>query len=242
MAAKKTSSALNDLKFYLVPAAWMIKAWPMLSARPSSMDTNVDKADDGNKWREKVGIIENAGLLELDHAVSSSSDDEADKKPKSQLQPPPSDSCQLRNGLKHGEDFFLLGPSAWMLVNQKFGSDGVVLARPCVHHSAAESSIAVAIDKKKVASHFLVPIPPSGHFPYATMIAEHEGDSEESFLPQGRQKNRGQQFQPARLKSDVVSDEEGETNDLVRLIEGSFFLRYLFISRLLFGAQFTSLM
>lgn len=226
MAAKKTPSSQNDLKFYLIPTAWMTKAWPMLSARSLVMRGNGLGTDDGNKWREEVGIIQNAALLQWDHAVSSSSDEESTAKESKKAKTPklqqqqPSDSCPLRTELKHGGDFFLLGPNAWMLVREKFGTDGIELGRPCVHHVSEESTLAVEIDDRKSnngAAKNFVPIPPGGYFPYESMIAEQERDSEESFLPRAHE-------QRARLKSDVVSDEEGEPYDLVCIVEHAPFL------------------
>ena len=131
MAAKKTPSSLDGLTFYMVPAAWLVKAWPFLSASATSKPpTNGlgGTSDEGDKWRERVGAIENATLLawERDHAAVSSSDEEggengnSNKPPTLKKQQKPPDSCPLRTDLSHGEDYFLLGPSVWLTVSRKF--------------------------------------------------------------------------------------------------------------------------
>ena len=255
MAGKKTPSSLKELKFFLIPSTWMLKAYPMLSARPATMTASGSNSisggnsqsgdDEGNKWREKVGIIQNSELLAWDHAVSSSDDEEGANngdsssnnnsskpkfKPKKQQPSPDSNSCPLRRDLKHGEDFFLLGANAWLLAKEKFGSDGIEVGRSCVFHSSEESTLAVALDRHhpnpsqngggsnrsaSAGQSQLVPIPPTGRFPYEKLIADLEGDSQESVLHQ-QAPQQPQQRPPEIKSSDVVSDEEGEPNDLVR--------------------------
>ena len=225
----------------------MLKAYPMLNARQTMITstTNDNKAsvnshdassdlDDGNKWRERIGKIQNAELLVWDHAVSSSDDEEgagnsersrscqAGTSPSQQHQRPSADSCPIRRELKHGDDFFLLGANAWMLLQQKFGSDGIEIGRPCVFHNTEDSTLAVVLDGhanessngSAVGARQLVPVPPTGRFPYEKLVADLEGDSEETFDRQQQPQQQHQQ-QGDVTSSDVVSDEEGEPNDLV---------------------------
>lgn len=234
MAAKKTPSSLNGLTFYMVPSSWLVKAWPMLSAGSSSScpPSNGNGASGDEKWRERVGIIQNGELLSWDRAVSSSDEEGGEngnsKPTKLRKHQKPPDSCPLRSDLRHGEDYFLVGPSIWFLVKEKFGTDDVELGRPCVFHNAEESTLAVAVDpqpqngsnttKSSSQNKQLIPIPPAGHFPYDKLIKDLEGDSQESFLPQGRRPHAPQQ-QPLQQVSeqgqtDVVSDEDADTNDL----------------------------
>lgn len=221
MAAKKTASSLNGLTFYMVPSAWLVKAWPMLSATPASKPppNGIGGVDDDDKWRERLGIIQNASLLAWDHAVSSSDEEGGEngssKSPSAKKQQQPPDGTPLRRDLSHGEDYFLLGPSLWFLVKEKFGTDDVVLGRPCVFHNAEESTLAVAIDQPAESGSSkkqLIPIPPAGYFPYNKLIDDLEGDSQESFLPQGGPQQ--QPLQEGRKRTDVVSDEDGDPNDV----------------------------
>ena len=243
MASKKVPSSLKELTFFLIPAAWMLKAHPMLGARQTMMastssNTNDSASggdDEANKWREKIGIIQNSELLEWDHAVSSSDDEEGagngesninsvnksassnSKSSKKQHSSP--DSCPIRRDLKHGVDFFLLGANAWMLLREKFGFDGIEIGRPCVFHSTEESTLAVSLDRhpnvgsngSTAGQSHLVPVPPAGFFPYETLVADLEGDSQGFSASQ----QQPQQQQVDIKSTDVVSDEEGEPNDLV---------------------------
>lgn len=231
MSAKKTSSSLSGLTFFLVPSTWLLKAWPMLSAGDSNPPSNGNGGSVDEKWRERVGMIQNGELLSWDRAVSSSDEEGGEngnsKPPKLRKQQKPPDACPLRSDLAHGEDYFLLGPSAWLLVKEKFGSDEVELGRPCVFHNTEESLLAVAMDQPQNGSSNtaasssqnkqLIPIPPAGYFPYGRLIKDLEGDSE-SFLPQGRGPHAPQQqpLQQAseRKQTDVVSDEDADPNDL----------------------------
>lgn len=243
--SKKIPSSLKELKFFLIPSSWMLKAYPMLRARQTMMSSTAHNTndstsggdDEGNKWREKVGKIQNTELLAWDHAVSSSDDEEGagagdgessnnvvnksplSKSKSAKMRHSSPDSCPIRRDLKHGDDFFLLGPNAWMLLHQKFGSDGVEIGRPCVFHSTEESTLAVSLDLHPnggsngptAGQSQLVPVPPSGRFPYEKLVEDLKGDSQDSSASQQQP-----QQQLADIKSsDVVSDEEGEPNDLV---------------------------
>ncbi|CAB9501278.1 terminal hydrolase 4 [Seminavis robusta] len=230
MAAKKTPSSLSDLTFYMVPSSWMMKAWPMLDA--VAADNGSSGVDDDGKWRESVGPVQTIELLSCDHTVSS--DEEGGgtvngncNKPTNggSTQQQSSNSVSLKRDLKHGVDFFLLGPNAWLLVKAKFGSDKEIV-KPCVFHQTEESMIAVAIDSSSQnggssstgAGHQnLVPVPPGGYFPYKKLLEELEGDSDETFLPQPS-RAQGPQQQPqhhaAETTQTTVSDDEGGDNDL----------------------------
>jgi len=231
MAGQKTPLSLQDLKFYVVPASWMRRAYPMLSVRARLQGNNSNDNGDDDSWRETIGMITNAELLAPeDHAVSSSSDEE-DKdghcnghgnnnnngSSSSSLRHQhhnhhhhnlnngkSNKPAKLRPGLEHGRDFFLLGANAWFLVQQKFGSDQVELARPCVLHESQESSLAVALDGcssgKRGDEQQLVSIPPTGRFPYETLI----------------QTDQQQQEEISKVGDVVSEDEDGEPNDLVR--------------------------
>jgi hypothetical protein len=246
MAAKKTPSSLEGLTFYMVPSSWLAKAWPMLDARPTTVVSTA--VDDYGKWRENVGIIQTSELLSTNHTVSSDEEgtENGNRKPAngtnlSQQQAPQSVSLRtdlkhglaLRAGLKHGVDYFLLGPSTWLLVKEKFGFDKEI-GRPCVFHSTNYSTLSVAVDKQQptnggtpnnqATQHSLIPIPPAGYFPYKQLLSDLEGESEETFLPQPARQQALAHFEPHQRAPDTtqttVSDDEGGENDLVRSFHG----------------------
>ena len=80
MAAKKTQSSLGGMTFYMVPSTWLLKAWPMLGSHPPSTSSanGNDVVDEDEKWRERVGKIQNGELLSWDRAVSSSDEEGGD--------------------------------------------------------------------------------------------------------------------------------------------------------------------
>jgi len=218
----------------------------------SNGDGSVNAEEEDNTWRERVGVIQNAELLtSWDHAVSSSDDEEGGDKStaatttaidESQLKAATisqkstsAGNPSLRRDARHVEDFFLVGPNAWLLLKQKFGTGDAEICCQCVFHTAEESTIAVSLDRPTQQNGSsndststgnqgrLLSIPPGGYFAYAKMVEELEGDSqEESFLSQ-----QAPAQSPSRDQrpGDLVSDEEGDTiNDLVCQLKSHRFL------------------
>jgi hypothetical protein len=153
-----SNPALNrNLEFYVIPVGWMNSCLPFL----------LGKTD-----QRPEAKIANAPLLESEHPVSSSDDEEEMNERKRRLRRQRwqerqryhvdiDKSVSLRAGLVHGKDFYLIGPYAWTLLSSKFGYD-VSLPRPCTV-SATLSKLAVAIEGMAP-----VPVPPSGHFSYGS--------------------------------------------------------------------------
>ena len=211
--SSKKQFDLDRLHFYVVPTKWMQKAWPLLSGK-STQITNVDAAV------EKIGPVEVANLLVLDHQISDEEDETAQKHNKtvvlhelqqkrnfaSTIEDPSSSSIQhhrspekLRSHVQHAKDFLLLGPTAWRMVKQKFGYDHKVTCNCEFIETPEGTSLAVILlyDENKTLR---VPIPPSGRFPYASFLtASAAAESNES---------------SARIQLGNVSDDE---TDLVRL-------------------------
>jgi hypothetical protein len=164
---------LARLKFYVVPAVWMLKAWPVLTAQA------VQNSDD---WRQNIGKIDCQDLLVWENAVGSSSDDdnevgangtngngngkaqqkeqqtrkemmmsELNKKAavSSEMRPQHQKKATLRRELKHEQDFFLLGSNAWFLIKEKFGCDLEIEKECVVDLSANESPLAVVLHKRE---------------------------------------------------------------------------------------------
>jgi hypothetical protein len=261
MAAKRTPSSLDGLTFYMVPSSWMVKAWPMLDARPTTVVSST--RDDYGKWRENVGVIQSRELLSTNHTVSSDEEgtENGNRKPSSgttQQLAPQSVSLRtdlnhgvaLRADLKHGIDYFLLGPSAWLLVKEKFGFDKEI-GRPCVSTTTNDNTLSVAVytqqpanggaPNNQAAQHSLIPIPPAGYFHYQQLLSDLEGDSEETFLPQPAHRQAPELFEPQQHAQDTtqttVSDDEGGENDLVR----SYRVQYegaMGLSNLAFSSQY----
>lgn len=81
----------------------------------------------------------------------------------------------LKPGLEHTQDYFFLGPNAWMLVKEKFDFDGCELQGQCVRLSnntnTNTNTSALAIQLPGTATvPTLIPIPASGRFPYESVI------------------------------------------------------------------------
>jgi ubiquitin carboxyl-terminal hydrolase 4/11/15 len=156
-SSTKKNSELQDIFYYVLPASWLIRAWPFLTGSPGVSED----------WREEIGSIHTDELLEGEKTVS---DDEGKQK----LQDLSSEKA-LRKDITHEKEFFLLGANAWMLVKEKFGVVGE-LRLNCVFYNA-DSPIAV-----QLRPDMFVPIPGSGRFPYEAHVAkapshkEHPGN------------------------------------------------------------------
>ena len=213
--SSKARSSLGTLKFYIVPASWFLKAWPLLMARsPEGIKES---------FREHIGSIQNAELLDdVEHAVSSSdeennikssdgsnndgnssreSDAERQKRRFERLHRKMAMSRQqwtMRKGLSHKRDFFFLGSNAWTLVKEKFGFDGYELGRECVFTENSQNVVAIKLHPGEVEDNKsdLICIPLSGRFAYEKTIAKSGTDTGAS--------------------SDIVSEEDEEGADMVR--------------------------
>ena len=56
-----------------------------------------------------------------------------------------SDTTKMRPGLVHTKDYFFLGPSAWLLVKEKFGFDGYEISRCCRKAAIGQGRIEIAL-------------------------------------------------------------------------------------------------
>jgi hypothetical protein len=172
--SSKKQTDLARLKFYVVPAAWMFKAWPVLTAQ------TVPYADN-NHWRQDIGKIECRELLQ-ENAVSSDSEEDdmngnnggngvatakvqqqeqqtrkarlmselnkkvADKPREKRLAHQP--KATLRRELKHEQDFFLLGSNAWLLIKEKFGCDEEIEKECVFDPTCNDSPLAVVLHER----------------------------------------------------------------------------------------------
>lgn len=168
-----TREILDKLKFYIVPKSWFLKAWPLLTAQTH------DNIKDG--WREEIGTIHVGELTNVEREVSSSDDESAERQKKrfEQLHLRMAKSRQqavMKTGLEHTKDYFFLGPSAWLLVKEKFGFDGYELARYCVSNGASVLSVQLQAEESEGNTATLIEIPPSGRFAYEKILLDDNND------------------------------------------------------------------
>lgn len=174
--SSKKQTDLASLKFYVVPAAWMRKAWPVLTAQ------TVHNSDN---WRQDIGRIECKELLVWENAVSSDDDEDnagendnggktaatakvQQKEQQSRKErlmselnkkvavikpfekrPMHQHKATLRRELKHEQDFFLLGSNAWFLIKEKFGCDQEIEKECVFDPTSNESTLAVVLHKSE---------------------------------------------------------------------------------------------
>jgi hypothetical protein len=192
--SSKKQSDLARLRFYVVPAAWMRKAWPVLSGHSVQNNGTVNV-----NWRQDIGQIECKDLVRSAHdhdgngnggsPVGQGHGQEEQKRKelmselnKKVMNKHRGNNTTLRRGLKHEQDFFLLGSNAWLLIQEKFGSDQAI-EKTCVF----DPTLAVVLHNKESKSSQLtangshngkppqeqlelpavhIPIPPTGRFRY----------------------------------------------------------------------------
>ena len=95
-----------------------------------------------------------------------------------------SETIRIQPGLIHTRDYFFLGPSAWMLVKEKFGYDGYEICRCCKKISSGRIQIDLLPGEATTSSTVmnsvegeninLLPstiVPLSGRFPYEKVLS-----------------------------------------------------------------------
>jgi hypothetical protein len=172
--SSKRQTDLARLKFYVVPAAWMFKAWPVLTGQ--SVQTSNDN------WRQDIGPIECKNLLISDDEgdngdINNHNGEEKDATAKIQQKEQQTRNkerlmselnkgkvaanqpCEkrprkatLRRELKHEEDFFLLGSNAWFLIKEKFGNDQEIEKECVFDPTSNESPLAVVLHKSEAST------------------------------------------------------------------------------------------
>jgi hypothetical protein len=103
------------------------------------------------------------------------------------------ETTKMKPGLLHTRDYFFLGPSAWMLVKQKFGYDGYEISRCCKKDPsrASHGRIAVALlpgedttiptsgIEGENTNLLSTTVPLSGRFPYEKVLSIRNDASRE---------------------------------------------------------------
>lgn len=182
-----SSKGLDELIFYIIPAAWYRKAWRLL-LRPLQVETI--PAD----WREQIGELPPVkawwnGEHDGGNGGENHRDDDG-KNDKDQTQKKGVVLNELRSAWKqdkttngktvnktHEKDFYFLGEHAWTVVKGKFGNaseEGV----PChvVSFPSKDSRLAVLLPGG--AGH-RIPIPPSGRFAYEESLSKEDEEMED---------------------------------------------------------------
>lgn len=189
----QTPEALQSLKFYVVTKSWFLRAWPLLMAKPT--DT-LDDGTIGNDLREHIGKIQNAELVLEDSKSNPANMDEKgvgsseDANNNHENNPQEYDIDQskqniteyyrrisenpetkkMKPGLEHTKDYFFLGPSAWLLVKEKFGFDGYEISRGCRKGAKGQGRIEIALlpgeESDEKSNEVSTEVPLSGRFPY----------------------------------------------------------------------------
>jgi hypothetical protein len=211
----KSEGDLNALSYYVMPFPWMKMAWDMMMMNDQGEDC-VSSSRGSKNWREALGQVKLGPLLTLD-----------------KTHPP-----QLNSQFTYKRDYVLIGPNLWLLLKEKFGSDGEVKF-PVVVDSGGESGLVVPTS----ASDF-VPLPATGRFPYEIFFdnkrlqvahvavaaaAAAKGARRLHASPSPRTSSSG----PG--PGNVSDDEEDETKSLVSYLTFfCLFLEYHFIIRLSF--------
>ena len=184
----RTEEESPSLRFYIVPALWFKKAFPILTSRsPNGISDN---------WKEHIGRIANAELMNVvEREVSS--DDEGDsgdffpkasgvsvnQKKRFELMHrrivQNRQQSTMKHGLVHKKDYFFLGPSAWMLIKEKFDFDGYELSRPVVSAPNTRNTIAVQLRDEESDGYLsaYIRIPASGRFAYEKVMARLDSNS-----------------------------------------------------------------
>jgi hypothetical protein len=178
----------ESLKFYIVPVSWFLKAFPILTARsPEAISDN---------WKEQIGRISNAELMNVVEREVSSDDEEPGAAKDGGVSDVQKKRFELMHrrivrsrqhstmkpGLVHKKDYFFLGPSTWMLVKEKFDFDGYELSRTCVETGGSQNTLAIQLREEESEGNIasLIDIPASGRFPYEKAVLKGETSSSAS--------------------------------------------------------------
>lgn len=168
----QTSPSYENMKYYLVDAQWLRKAWAHVLKPPKVFPSD---------WVQLVGRIDNSLLVESrgrdGHSQQQSTGTPTNGEIVSGM------AFALRKDIKYEQHFFVVGGHAWLLLSEKFGYNHVCSAAVRVHKSM-ESSMAVDPYSDGSSSQGgavsngqsgLIPIPASGRFPYERILELSNG-------------------------------------------------------------------
>ena len=196
----QSSSSLESLHFYAVAGSWFRKAWPVLTSRSEiatenwreelGQINNKELVDEDNL--DQVTPSDEAltsGRMKMDNSLGSldiisrqSSDIAADTQQRTSSplveggngQKTQKSAPKLRSTSEHEKDYFFLGPSAWILVREKFGFDGCTIQRSCVFAGQNQSEVAIQLLAGEYApgKSSVIIVPPSGRFSFERSLEQ----------------------------------------------------------------------
>jgi len=171
----QTPTNLESLKFFAVTRSWFLRAWPILTSKPPDyIDVDVgdnlreyigkihnselvvvhEEEADATEIDEKKDIDSPVPLGDLTEeeklagVVGTHRDHGSVRKNRLEshhrIHPDP-ETIQMKPGLVHTKDYFFLGPSAWMIVKEKFGYDGYEIRRSCKNAAAGAGQGVIAV-------------------------------------------------------------------------------------------------
>ncbi len=196
----QTPQALESLKFYVVTKSWFVRAWPLLTAKPND---DLDETAIGDDLRDHIGKIQNEELVLVESKVKETKESSNDETNQSHGNPQEydidqskqnineyyrriasenPDTTKMKAGLVHTQDYFFLGPSAWMLVKEKFGFDGYEISRSCKTTTTGRIEIALLAGEETkngeetyTLESTIVPL--SGRFPYEKVFPNNNNNN-----------------------------------------------------------------
>jgi hypothetical protein len=171
MNVQSSSTGLDDLLFYIVPATWYRKLWRLL-LQPSQLDKVA--AD----WREQIGG--------LPHVKKWWEDGSATNKVAPEQHPATQQKGLVLQELHsvwkrdkktahatrktHEKDYFFVGKNAWTVLQNKFGTaDNTGIPCHCVSFPSQDSRLAVNLPDGT-----RIPISGSGRFSYEESLMKEE--------------------------------------------------------------------
>ena len=150
-----SSRGLDNLLYYIVPAAWYRKAWRLLLSPQSVI------AED---WREQVDDLPAVKPWFFDEQEDDVHKQKADVlKEMHTAWKQKKTTAGKRFQKKHEEDYFFVGQNTWSLLGNKFGRNAAADAVAChvVSFPSKDSCLAVNLPDGT-----RIPIPGSGRFAY----------------------------------------------------------------------------
>ena len=179
----------EKMKYYLVSAPWLRKAWRHVLKPPPRVSKD---------WREIVDCIDNSSLVETKASSSVSQHQQQSAGDPTNGDDGPNGSYTLRKDMLHEKHFYLVGSHAWLLLSKKFGCTHELSAVVRVH-KRNESSLVVDphssgplyLSSVSNGHSGLIPIPASGRFPYATNLDDGLADTFEDNAMRNPQDDEG---------------------------------------------------
>ena len=170
MNVQSTNKGLDDLLYYIVPAAWYRQAWRLLLKPQSVVSPD---------WREQIGDLPPVKPWFHDEPAEGSAPQQQKAVVMKELhsawkQTTTTTGKSLTK--KHQQDYYFVGQKTWEVLENKFGKNASANAVAChvVSFPSLDSRLAVNLpDGARIA------IPGSGRFSYEQSL-DKDGDLDET--------------------------------------------------------------